>query len=233
MSHKMPSDSEIRQRIDAIEDEKYRNAFRFQYLAAARISEVCGRYAPMGDDVFVVDFDGEMAALFIVKTAKRKGRLRPVAVPLRADYEPWADKVRQYFAYHRGEYPFRFAEKWATSIRYMQWQAEKAFEGLEWPMIAYTMKKGDVSIKIPSRWKGVTSHVMRKRRTVTLAFEYGFSGMDLSVYGGWTSAQAEVMPQAIKHYLYVDIQSAKENIELLKRLAGRYFSKLCKPYRGD
>jgi len=224
----MPTDTEIRERIEQIKDEKYRMAFKYQYLIAGRISEVCGRYAPKGDNAIATDFDGELAVLFVVKTAKRKGRLRGVAIPLRVDYEPWADEIRQYFAYRRGEYPFKFADKWATSIRYMQWEAEKAFKDLEWPMVGYTAKKDDTKVKIPSRWKNMTSHVLRKRRTVTLMLDYDFDHIDLSLYGGWTIAQqSEGVPQALKNYLYVEPQSSQEPVKLLKKLAKRYFKKLC------
>lgn len=268
--HQMPTDSEIRQRIENVKKERYRLAFKFQYLIAGRISEVCGQYSPKGDDAIVTDFDGETAILFIVKTAKRGGRLRPVAIPLRYDYEPWTDEVRQYFHNHRGEFPFRFADKWATSIRYMQWEAEKAFKDLEWPMVAYSksaelelepqqvlgeginqknqevykvlLPDGEViwlpkigenrvrtTKKIKSRWKDMTSHVLRKRRTITLMLDYDFDHIDLSLYGGWTIAQSsEGVPQALKNYLYVEPQSSQEPAKLLKKLAGRYFHKLCK-----
>lgn len=228
MSHQMPTDAEIRRRIEAIPDEKYRMAFKFQYLAAARISEVCGKYAPKGEDAIATDFDGALGVLFIVKTAKRKGRLRPVAIPLSVEYEPWADEVRQFFATREGEYPFKFADKWSTSIRYMQWQAEEAFKDLEWPMVGYTVKRGDANVKIPARWKGVTSHVMRKRRAVTLLFDYDFDHVDLAIYGGWTIASsAEGVPQALKNYLYLEPGSSSEPLKLLKKMARRYFKKLC------
>jgi len=269
----MPSDSEIRERIDSISDEKYRNAFKYQYLIAGRIAEVCGRYAPKGDDVFPVDFDGELAALFVVKTAKRKGKLRAVALPLNTEYEPWADDIRLYFTQHKNEYPFKFADNWKTSIRYAQWEAEKAFKDLEWPMAEYTkameikvnesqildrginMRNQDVykihfedekkakwytvidnlvvnkPIKVYDRWKPMTSHVLRKRRTITLYNDYDFDPFDLAAYGGWTEkSQVDAMPGALKFYLHMDIQSVKDNLGTLKKMARRYFKKLCKPY---
>ena len=226
----MPNDAEIRKRIEAIDSEQYRMAFKYQYLIAGRISEVCGKYAPKGNDAIAIDFDGELAVLFVVRTAKREGRLRPVALPLRVDYEPWADDIREYFHYRRDDYPFKFADKWTTSVRYMQWEAEKAFADLEWPLVGYTIKKGDAKIKVPSRWKNVTSHVMRKRRTITLMLDYDFDHIDLSLYGGWTiSQQSEGVPQALKNYLYMEPQSSSEPIKLLKKLAKRYFHKLCRP----
>jgi len=275
MVHRLPTDKDIRDRIDSIKDDQTRMAFRYQYLTAGRISEVCGRYAPRGDDCYVVDLDGgDLAVLFVVKTAKRGGQLRPVALPLRADYEPWADEVRQYMAYHRGEYPFRFHENWETSKTYGMKRATQALRGLEWPMIDYTRSEtkpvmeeqilnmrfddkgremyllaeadgsrkwyakaedGHVKygVKIPSRWKHATSHVFRKRRTVTLTLEYGFDPIDLAWVGGWTEhSQAANLPVAVKHYLYMDIQEAKEALTILKKMARRYYSKLLKPYGG-
>jgi len=267
MSHHLPSDQEIRGRIEAVEDEQTRMAFKYQYLIAGRISEVCGAYAPRGEDCFPVDFDGVLAVLFAVKTAKRRGRLRPVALPLSVDLEPWADQVREYFAYHRGEYPFRLHENWETSKTYAMKRATEALRGLEWPMIEYTRtavkpveeeeildvridnkgremylvseaggkkwyardEEGYIryGVKIPNRWKHATSHVLRKRRTVTLLYDYEFSGIELALYGGWTlQSQAENMPQALKHYLYLDMSASTGILSVLKKQAKRYFPKL-------
>ena len=231
MSHQMPTDTEIRNRILQIKDPKYRLAFMTQYLIAGRISEVAGRYGPHGTDAIATAFDGVPAILFIVRTAKRKGRLRGVAVPLEEKYEPWTRPVYEYFQSCGDDYCFRFADNWATSIRYMQWQATEAFGDMEWPMVGYTVKKGDAAVKIPRRWKNVTSHVMRKRRTITLMLDYDFDHIDLSLYGGWTIAQSsEGVPQALKNYLYLEPQSSSEPLKLLKKMANRYFKKLLTPY---
>jgi len=274
--HHLPTDREVRNRILAVKDEKYRYAFMYQYIVAGRISEVCGDYAPRGTDAFKVNYvsQGETypAALFVVKTAKRRGRLRPCAVPFDPIYEPWSQPLFDYFKKAGEDYPFRFHENWETSKTYGMKQATKALKGLEWPMIEYTQQietdvspenildesvnetnreiykvlledgttkwftkigknKVMMSKKILGRWKEATSHIFRKRKTRTLVFDYYFDEIDLALYGGWTEAtQAESMPAAIKHYLYVDIQSAVENVKLLKRLANRYFHKLLLPY---
>ena len=158
MSHHQPTDSEIRNRVMAIEDEHYRHAFMYQLLICGRISEVCGKYAPHGTDVIETKFtvetkkkielDGkqvtvietkeEPAFLFIVKTAKRKGKLRPCAIPYNPEYEPWAKEIYEYFKKCGDDYPFMFSTNKAHSVRYAQFEAEKAFNGLEWPMIEYT-----------------------------------------------------------------------------------------------
>jgi len=164
MKHRMPTDKEIRERVEAIgrefevtdlanipnnhDSEQYRVAFMYQYLVAGRISEVCGRYAPRRTDAFPVNFkvEGQIhpAVLFAVKTAKRKSErgwtLRPIALPLAKEFEPWAKTVYEYFKQCDREQPFMFAEKPGASKRYAQWVAEKTFEGLEWPMRGYSKR---------------------------------------------------------------------------------------------
>jgi len=239
MAHKLPSDSEIRERILAVGNysEKLKFGFMYMYLIAGRVSEVFGKYAPRGDDVFLTDFNGEPAALFAVKTAKRRGMLRPVALPLRQDYEPWADEVRHYFTRHRGKYPFRLHGNWETSKTYAMKAATQALRGLEWPMIEYTrtMVEGEekLTIKVPHRWKHATSHVFRKRRTVTLVLDYDMDPISLAWIGGWTEhSQAANLPVAVKHYLYMDVGEVDAALPILKRMATRYFTKLCKKYEG-
>lgn len=286
MAKVMPSYGQIRDRIDAIgetfsvksnkwlpksaDDEQYKMAFRFQLLTAARISEVCGPYLLRKADMFEVEFNGVPALLFCVRTAKRKGKPRPSAVPLDPKYEPWAKELRDYIR-DGPELPFKFHNNLTgTSKRYLMWAARQTFVGLEWPMIEYTRsvdipyEKDQIikerytdlmypeylveiddetrawttstetikkSVKVYDRWKPVTSHVMRKRRARTLAIDYAFDGIDLAYYGGWTEqSQSQNIPAALKHYLHADIQEAKENIGLLKRMANRYFSKLLKPF---
>ena len=274
MSYHQPTDAEVRARIMTIKDEKYRHAFMFQLICCARISEVSGKYAPRGTDVIETEFEvnGEMvpAVMFVVKTAKRKGRLRPCAVPLNPNYEPWAQPLLDYFKKTGDDYPFMFNEKPAHSVRYAQWKAQQTFAEMMWPMIEYTRteelpytqdmvldkrygKTGfdeylvdlggkrywtydksvvNNAVKIQSRWKPFRSHALRKRRTVTLLYDYGFDAVGLSLFGGWTmSSQAANMPSALKHYLYLDTSSSKESFKILKMMATHYFSKLLKPYK--
>jgi len=138
MSYHQSSDAEVRARIMTIKDERYRHAFMFQLICCARISEVCGKYAPKGTDFIETDFNGEPAVMFIVKTAKRKGRLRPCAVPLNPDYEPWAQPLLDYFKKAGDDYPFMFNPDPAHSVRYAQWKAQQTFTEMMWPMVQYT-----------------------------------------------------------------------------------------------
>jgi len=281
----MPSYKLIRERIDAIgntvhiidnpfvpktaDDLQYKMALRFQLLAAARISEVCGPYLFRRDDLFEVDFPEGQGMLMIVRTAKRKGKPRPCAIPLNPIYEPWAQELMEYIQ-EGPEYPFKFHDNLTgTSKRYLMWAARLVFDGLYWPMAEYTRtievpyvkdqvikeRYSDLmypeylvelepgkrvwttstefapdQIKIYGRWKPVTSHVMRKRRSKTLSQDYHFDGTDLAYIGGWTEkSQSSDMPDALKFYLHADIQDIKENVGLLKQMARRYFAKLQVP----
>lgn len=170
----LPTDAVVRQKIMNIgnafdvteipeissnqDSRSYRFAFMYQLMVAGRISEVCGKYAPKGNDVYEIevevpkhpqltemlnlDFQVEMikvpAAMFVVKTAKRKGKLRACAVPLDPKYEPWARPLLDYFKDAGGDYPFMFQERPQHSIRYAQWVAATAFDGLYWPMKEYS-----------------------------------------------------------------------------------------------
>jgi len=161
-NHVVPSDEVVRDRIVSIEDEAYKLGFMYQYIIAGRVSEMCGEYAPRGTDLFEVEFEvkkpykieleeGEVwgqkvekvpAVLFVVKTAKRHGKIRPCAVPLDPVYEPWAEPLLKYFKAAGDDYPFMFAPTFKSSTTYAQRVGKKAFEGLYWPMKEYT--KGDL-----------------------------------------------------------------------------------------
>lgn len=130
--------SDIKQIPKNADNEQYRMAFMYQLLIAGRISEVCGKYAPKGNEVSEVEFDDVPAAMFIVKTAKREGKLRAAALPFDPKYEPWTQEVYEYVSQAETNYPFMFHKNPQHSIRYAQWVAAKVFEGLEWPMKKYS-----------------------------------------------------------------------------------------------
>ena len=288
MSHHQPTEAEVRAKIESIKDKQYRYAFMYQHLICGRISEMCGQYAPRGtsyaelefevpifkqrtfgdEEVTVVEPTMVPAVMFIAKTAKRKGRLRPCAVPLDPKYEAWAQPMLDYFKEFGDDHPFMFHEKPEHSIRYAQWEAEKAFDGLMWPMVKYTRTEqipyepemvitkryGDTGYEeylveladgkrywtysrefvrepdeVLARWKPFRSHCLRKRRIVTLVMDHEFDGIDAAYFGGWTeSGKDESIPPALKHYLHMELGSAEESMFLLRKMAGRYFHKLCK-----
>ena len=137
MSHRQPTDGEIRQRIMEIEDKQYRLLYMYQYEVLGRISEVAGKYMPHRDDHIFMDVEGEEFVMFVVKTAKRKGMLRPCARPLDPKYDPWAKEVVEYIESSE-EYPFALHENVSTSKTYAMNRAKQVFKGLYWPMSDYT-----------------------------------------------------------------------------------------------
>ncbi|MBW2671998.1 MAG: hypothetical protein JRD89_01115 [Deltaproteobacteria bacterium] len=260
MANKSPSIDELRERIMTVKEDEYRHALMFQFLVGGRISEVCGKYAPTGSHAFRVNFlvDGEEvpAVLFAVKTAKRRGRLRPAAVPLDPRYEPFTKPLYDWFRTH--EHPFALGPTPRTSVRYLQSKVNEVFEGFEWPMKPYRHPrrrestpsvcpncKGDTTeycrrckgtgiiykrLKVPRRWKNFTSHNLRKARTIELKRKYGFDGSDLAAYCGWTEKTADAkMPDVIEYYLYEDITEFEPNKDLLVEIAATYFPKLTRP----
>ena len=137
MKHHQSTDQEIRARIMAVKDKQYRTLFQYQYETLGRISEVAGKYMPHRDDHTIIEVDGEEFVMFITKTAKRRGRMRPCARPLNKKYDPWAKDVLDYIE-SGDEYPFRLHENDATSKTYAMNATKPMFKGLYWPMVDYT-----------------------------------------------------------------------------------------------
>lgn len=162
MIHRQPTDLEVRERIEGIgtditvkdvknvpnfhDDFQYQSAFKFQLLAAGRISEIAGKYAPRGIDAYRVNFEieekediqDEAAVMFVLKTAKRKGKLRACALPLDPKYEPWSRDLLEYFEDYGPKCPFQFHKDLDGSQTYAMNYAKHIFNGMEWPMIEYT-----------------------------------------------------------------------------------------------
>ena len=261
MIHRQSTDLEIRNRIEAVKDRQYRMAYMYQYETLGRISEVAGKYMPNREDHIIIDVNGEEFVMFIAKTAKRKGRLRPCARPLSIEYDPWAKLVLDYI--ESGDmYPFKFHENYATSKTYAMNHARDMFKGLYWPMIDYTRtserpytddmvkatrwgddgyeeylvvfpdnmrswtKSKDIvkfSVKVEERWKRATSHVIRKRATLTAVNDYLLDGVSVSYLGGWTlSSQHNGTPPALKHYMHMDLRESRDALPQLEKQARRY-----------
>jgi len=130
--------------------------FKYQYLTHGRISEVAGKYMPHRDDHTFIEAEGEEFVMFIVKTAKRKGRMRPCARPLSKEYDPWAKEVLDYIE-QGDEYPFKLHDNIATSKTYAMNAARGMFQGLWWPMIDYTRSSfreytEDMVVPEATRW---------------------------------------------------------------------------------
>lgn len=136
--HVTPTDHEIRQRVLEVSNEQRRVGFMAQYLWLGRVAEVFGKYMPKRDSFRLTEFDGEEAVMFFVRTAKRDGMYRPVALPLDKKYEPWTEVVYEYMAGCTQEYPFALSGNHETSKKYAMNAARKALKGLWYPYADYT-----------------------------------------------------------------------------------------------
>lgn len=136
-TERMPTVREIRERIDSMPTSSrsgiiYQNAFRYLYLIAGRVSEITGRLAPKGSDAIRAKIRGDDAVIFAVKTARRDGRIRPIAVPMNSLFEKWTAPLYNWFQAHEDSEPFG-----KLTTRSYQRMATIVFEGLKWPVEGY------------------------------------------------------------------------------------------------
>jgi len=148
MLQQFPKVEQVKSIIENIPDEKYRIAFKYMYLVAGRVSEVCGKYAPFGRHAYRYQLEGEDAVLFAVKTARKtRNPYRAAAFPL--EREPWAQEVLEYFERAPEEYPFVFVSKtpinFKSNVRYFQLEATRIFSDLEWPIAQYWATRERIS----------------------------------------------------------------------------------------
>lgn len=189
----LPNPDLVRQRIESVNREDIRYCLMTCYLYAGRISEVVGiKYpsnhkttarGPHGSDVakdfYLAGLKRIPCVVFNVRTAKRKGKERKIALPLNPVYEPWTKLLYEYFKSKGDEpvFPFTRQEVWVHS--------KTAFEGLTYPIETYTIKHGEVKIKVDDHIRPFRLHALRHLRATELRERYQFDGFDLASYCGW------------------------------------------------
>ncbi len=168
--------AQIRQRIEAVR-EPYQTGLKFQYLTGARVSEVCGKWAFNMDEYEVTDFDDVPLIVCTLRTAKRKGKRRPIAIPLEPMFEPWGRDIADYIEEADLFEPFY----WST---WTQWKyARKTFEGLTYAIEEYYRPEFKSIIQEHSR--ELRTHGLRHIRATQLVNLYRFSPVQLATYMGW------------------------------------------------
>jgi hypothetical protein len=190
----LPGRREVRARIELVEKEPYRRCLQFLYLCCGRVSEAVSEAAPSdhspprgptGEDVYATIYergDEEVeAAIFSVSTAKRGGMRRVAALPLDPRYEPWTSQLYDYFedAGSRPVFPFTRQTAWHV--------AHEAFDGFRYPIEPYRITEdGEVVKDVKRHTRPFGTHALRHLRATELVEVYGFDGVDLSMFGGWT-----------------------------------------------
>jgi len=188
---------EARARIARVQREDVRLGLMAAYLWAARASEVVGvasgsdtttPYGPHGTDaseqLYYPAGGGQPipAAVFAVKTAKRKGKVRLISLPLDPKYEPWAQPLLDYFKARGPELAFPFTRQTLHSY------ASDAFAGLTYEIDDQVIG----GAKVPAHERDAGVHFLRHLRSSELAQTYHFSEdpAQLAYYCGWTLKSA-------------------------------------------
>ena len=215
MSQDDPSVTEIRKVIDSVENEKYRHALMYGFLVAGLVSEICGKkYAPTGSDAHKITYNVKgkriPSVLFAVKTARRKGIIRPCVIPLDKKYEPWAKPLLDWFEDHR--HPFKFVPRSIQRI------SAATFSNYEWWRAEYGSGFEKIQFSIRSlKW-------LRKKNLTDF---YYFNDIDLAIFGGWKEKTDPLTTMKVDNILSRNIDI--NNVEQLSQLAEAYFEKFLRP----
>ncbi|MEN3052086.1 MAG: hypothetical protein ABC596_09780, partial [Candidatus Methanosuratincola petrocarbonis] len=201
-----------------IHESAFRPARSCEVVAEAHPSDTSTPYGPRGTDVRLVEYrapDGarEVAAVFTVRTAKRGGRERYVALPLNPEYEPWTKPVVEYFEKKGEDEVFPFTRQYVHKVV----DRERVFRNLTYPIEPYKVRTENEVKVIELHPRPFKLHALRHLRATELVDFYGFSLEELATYGGWTLKSASIGSSAMARYLALNWQG--------------YFPKLLKPLR--
>jgi len=204
----LPTADQIRERISESKPEENRYCLMTLYLLAARISEVVGKASPSDQttpriqttndvrtDVFMM-MNGieETAIIFTVRTAKRGGFVRSIALP--KNYEDWASQLYEYYQKKNGVV-FPFTRQKASMM------AKGVFEGYIYPIEKYGMGNKDF---VPRHFRDFSLHALRHVRATELVEFYGFNTNELMNYCGWTQSAAG-FSNVVDRYVSLNWQS--------------------------
>ena len=213
----LPEVETVRKRIEKAKNEEAKFCLMAAYLFCARASEIIGAtnhydvshgqtvaHGPTGKDVKLETFElGDIkteVAVFSVRTAKRDGKIRKIALPLENKFEPWTEPLYTYYLEHGKDKVFAFTRQKAWEY------ANLTFHGLSYPIEKYNLYNPEDSKPKPvkAHLKPFRTHALRHLRATELIETFGFTGFDLSVYGGWTLRSMVGVGSALSRYAHLD-----------------------------
>ncbi|MEM2780842.1 MAG: hypothetical protein QW791_08275 [Candidatus Bathyarchaeia archaeon] len=211
----LPKVETVRRRIESVGREDYRIFLKCAYLFAARVSELVA-YAsprdttiprgPTGRDYYIDNFTlGPLkaeAAIFKIKTAKRGGKERLIALPLDKRFEPWTESILRYYQKCGDKPLFPFSRQRALQI------ARQVFKGLKYPVERYVIVNQSLGLRkvVEPHLKPFGLHALRHLRATELIEFYGFDGIDLSIFGGWTLRSMIGVGGSLERYAHLQWQ---------------------------
>ena len=228
-----PDPYQTREKIDGMPEtskEKliYKNAFRYLYLIAGRLSEIVGKYAPTGSDAHYKVIQGHKAVIFPVKTARHQGGFRPVVLPFSKKYEEWTEPLYEWFNSHQTSNPFDLGNIIKAQrkyfVRYYQWEAEKIFKDHEWRREEY-LRNREIKKTIK---KPFTLMRFRDQRIRELRDIFNFSDEDIRIYVGLSQPPSfSRIPSLLTPSHQEPVKEL--NYQILESMAKNYFTKLMNP----
>jgi hypothetical protein len=209
-----PTVQEVRDRIENVVRPEYRLGLMADYLLDARISEIVAQASPgdnkgkeiargpKGSDARLESFlfmgTQVPCVIFSIKTAKRGGNVRNIALPLEEQYEPWTKPLYEFFR-RAGDGPvFNYN-------RQQIWYYIKkngVFRCMAYPIDRYKVyDDSGVRKEVDKHVNPFALHALRHIRTTELVEFYGFDGFNLSIYGGWTLKTIAGVSSSMERYL--------------------------------
>jgi integrase len=163
---------DIREKIELMPNTELKIIAKFQLQTACRLSEAVGKYAIRKEDLSFANYKGHDLALFTLRTAKRNGVPRIVALPYS---QVWVNELVDHFKNSKRRV-FGYGD---SSVRHL---LSEQFAELKYFIERYSPEKGKV---IQAHDRNVCTHALRHLRLSELVNAYGFDEIDLATFAGW------------------------------------------------
>jgi hypothetical protein len=208
----LPKVETIRNRIELTQSPEAKFCLMAEYLFCARISEIIGRKCPSdltttprgitGKDVqqtaFKIGKQKYDVAVFTVRTAKRGGKERKIALPFEKEFEPFTEQLFNYVRQFGSNHVFPFTRQKAFEY------STEIFKGLTYPIERYKPFKNGVQLpEVEEHSKPFRTHALRHLRATELIEVFDFSGIELSIYGGWTLRSMLGVGSSLSRYAHL------------------------------
>lgn len=170
-------DSEIlRSRLGELDENCIKGlGLKAQFLFGCRRSELCGKWAILTTDIRFDKFNDHDVVVFYLKTAKRGGKVRPIALP---KTEFWVPEIVDLFK-------DGFGKVFPYSAKTLYREAVKVYKGLEYEIDRY-MIDYETKQYIDSHSRRAATHFGRHLRAKELTMKYHFTPIQLAYYMGWS-----------------------------------------------
>ncbi len=218
--YELPEVMDVRRRIEGVREEPIRYCLMAMFLFGCRVSELVGcasgsdtttPYGPRGTDVFEDTYRFppaspvivEPCAVFKIRTAKKKGMLRYVGLPLNPVYEPWTRPLLEYYRKRGDGHVFPFTRQTVRNY------SSKVFEGFTYVIDDYYLFQEGGAAKVEEHQRDAANHFLRHLRASQLMSYYGFTKDQAAPFGGW---KIQGLTESMRRYIYLNWQAYFPNL---------------------